>query len=302
MTESSTAALTDEAAREQLEAAQAELKKQLGKARKQFAYNLKLAQDRLTDAERELTGLRPKLEALEPFKNHPEGALSYANVALLTRIYAATRRMMEVQVACHQHNLAIVEGETIPERPEYRFPERELDHMEARAFSELYLATFHWLQHGDGIDLLLRASGQGAAARGQDELSERSRQVAAEKLADATRTDRTLAVLVGQMGAELKEAQELIEWATGALSRLEHLNPDEKRAALDVPQWAKLSGKVALMGTLPDRVRHVPVLAAMLPRYEAAVLPFEQVSWVAEDAAAGGGDRLTITGRLGAKR
>jgi hypothetical protein len=299
MTETRTPELTEEEARKQFEAAQAELKKQIGKARKQFGYNLKLAQDRLEDANRELERLQPRREELAPLKDHPDVAVHYTNVELLTRIYSAARRMMEIQVACHQHNVAIVEAESVPERPEYRNPEKDVAYLEARAFSDLYLATFHWLQHGEGIDMLLRASGNGHAVQGSDEDAEFERRTRAESLAETTRRDRNVAVVVGQLGSELKETRELIEWATGALTRLAGLGEDEKRQALDVPQWAKLSGKVALLGTLPERVRHVEAIAPHVRRYEAAPLPYEQVSWVAEDDGKGGSDRLTITGRLG---
>jgi hypothetical protein len=303
MTDTHTPALTEEEARKQFEDAQAALKKTIGKARKQFAYNLKLAQDRLEDATRELDRLQPRRVELAPMKDHPEVAVHYTNIELLTRIYSAAKRMMEIQVACQQHNLAVVEAESIPERPEFRNPETHLDYMEARAFSDLYLATFHWFQHGDGIDLLLRASGNGQAAQGPTEDGEFFRRTRADALSETARRDRNIAVLLGQLGTELKETRELIEWATGALARLATLNEEDKRAALDVPQWGKLNGKVALLGTLPDRVRHIPALEPLIRRYEAAPLPYEQVSWVAEDDGKNSTDRLTITGRLGqAKR
>lgn len=301
MTDVRTAGPTETEARQQLDDAQALLKKQVGKARKQFSYNLKLAQDRLDDATREMEALQPRRVALAPFKDDPEGVYHYTNVELLNRVYASVKRMMEVQVACHRHNLAIVEAEAMPERPDYRFPEKELDYMEARAFSDLYLATFHWFQHGDGVDLVLRASGQGSAVRGSSEAAEAGRQAEATAIAEASRTDRNLAVTLGQLGSELKETQQLIEWATGALSRLGGLGEDEKRAALEVPQWAKLSGKVALLGTMPERVRHLPDVAKHFRRAEAAALAYEQVAWVAEDEGPQKGDRLTITGRLGPK-
>lgn len=299
MTDARTAEPTEAEARQQLEEAQAFLQKQVGKARKQFSYNLKLSQDRLEDATREMEALQPRRAALEPFKHDPEGAYHYTNVELLNRVYASVRRMMEVQVACHRHNLAIVEAEAMPERPEYRFPERELDYLEARAFSDLYLATFHWFQHGDGVDLVLRASGQGTAIAPGSEEAELGRRHEAASIAEASRTDRNLAITIGQLGAELKETQQLIEWATGALTRLGGLGGEEKRAALEVPQWAKLSGKVALLGTLPERVRHLGAVAKHFRRAEPAPLGYEQVAWVAEDEGTGKSDRLTITGRLG---
>lgn len=303
MTDPRTPALSDEEARKQFDEAQADLKKTIARARKQFAYNLKLAQDRLEDAKRELERLQPRRVELAPFKDHPEGASHYTNVELLTRIYAATQRMMEVQIACQQYNLAIVEGESIPERPDYRNPEKDVDYLEARAFCDLYLATFHWFQHGDGIDLLLRAAGHGPAAQGPTEDGEFFRRTRADSLAEAARRERNVAVLIGQLGSELKETRDLIEWATGALARLASLNDDEKRAALEVPQWGKLNAKVGLLGTLPDRVRHIPSLEPLIRRYEVAALPYEQVSWVAEDDGKASTDRLTITGRLGqAKR
>jgi hypothetical protein len=301
MTDARTAGPTETEARQQLDDAQALLKKQIGKARKQFSYNLKLAQDRLDDATREMEALQPRRVALAPFKDDPEGVFHYTNVELLNRVYASVKRMMEVQVACHKHNLAIVEADAMPERPDYRFPEKELDYMEARAFSDLYLATFHWFQHGDGVDLVLRASGQGSAVRGSSGAAEAGRQAEATAIAEASRTDRNLAVALGQLGSELKETQQLIEWATGALSRLGGLSDDEKRAALEVPQWAKLSGKVASLGTMPERVRHLPEVARHFRRAAAAALAYEQVAWVAEDEGPQKGDRLTITGRLGPK-
>jgi hypothetical protein len=298
MTDRGTPGLSDDEARQQFDEAQATLKKTLAKARKQFAYNLKLAQDRLEDADRELGRLQPRRAKLAEFKHDPELAVHYTNIELLTRIYQSAKRMMEIQVACQTHNLALVDAETLPEKLEYRNPESSLDYMEARAFSDLYLATFHWFQQGEGIDLLLRAAGAGRAVTGADDIDEFERRIRGESLAQATRTDRALAVLVGQLGTELKETRELIELATGALQNMSTLGDEEKRTALEAGHWAKLSGKVALLGTLPDRVRHVPALEPHFRRGEAGNLPYEQVSWVADDEGAGATDRLTITGRL----
>ena len=66
MTDMRTPASADEASRQQLEAAQALLKKQVARARKQFSYNLKLAQERLENATREMEALQPRRVALLP--------------------------------------------------------------------------------------------------------------------------------------------------------------------------------------------------------------------------------------------
>jgi hypothetical protein len=300
--------ISEEEARAKLEEAVAYVGKQVSKAKKQFAYNIKLAQDRLAYANKEVEGAKEMRSKLEPHRADPEGAHHYNNSELLVRVYSATKRMMELEVGIHKHNLAVVEdlekkGEEAPdtitgELP-LRYPDQDPDYLEARVFLDVHLAMFHVLSHLEGVDLLLRVTSDQKAIEPQSEEEEAQRQAGADALKAAMKDNRELAVLVTQLGNDLAEALALLEWGKATLATIPQLPGPAKKAALEDTDWQKLNGKVVFLGELPAKAQKFPELAGLFPAEEVEPLPYDMVAWADAETAAGGTGRLR--GSVGAQ-
>ncbi|HEY9720988.1 MAG TPA: hypothetical protein V6D47_03190 [Oscillatoriaceae cyanobacterium] len=278
--------LSDAELQAKLEEAKANLAKQMQRARKQFAYNVKLSRDRLAYAESEL---RQSEEAWAKAKGTPEAVTA----ELLRHVNASYRRMMQIQLKANEHNLAVAETEPVPEQPLYVDPQADLDYLEARGYMDVSLGMFYWILLAEGIDLLLRASGQPGTIVCRSPEEEQARAEKANELKARAANERSLAVLLGQLGAELPEAFRLLNWGKETLARLQS-GEEDKKAALSLADWNKLSAKVLLLGDLPQKASAVPLLAAYLPSEQAA-LPFEPVNWDDTANQAPGTDRLSIS-------
>lgn len=281
--------ISEEEARAKLEEAVAFVGKQLTKGKKQFAYNIKLAQDRLAFATKEMEGARELRGKLEPHKNDPEGGMHHQNAELLFRIYGALKRMMEIEVNIHKHNLAALEElekagqespDAISDELALRYPEKDADYLEARVFLDVHLATFHLLSHLEGVDLLLRATSPDLKAiEPQDAEQEARLKAAAEELKAAMAGDKELAVGVTQLGNDLQEALALLEWGRATLQTIPQLPAPSKRSTLEDADWQKLNGKVVFLGELPAKAQKFPQLAGLFPPTEQVDLPYDLVNW-----------------------
>ena len=282
----------DDAARQYAEA-EARLKQQVQRGRKQFAYNYQLAKDRLAFAVGELSAVEAKRQALAPHLDRPEVAYHDMLLEALRHAYASLKRMMEIQAEANQHNLAVLEVEPLPQNPVYRVPEQETDYMEARAYMDVSMAIHHWIRQAEGLDVILRATGHPPAILEASPEDEAERASAAEALQSAMAEKADLAMLVGPLGTELAEAFRLAQWGKQTLAECREAPEAQKRQALAQPDWAKLSGKVILLGGLAERLKHEPLVASRLPQPEAEPLPYAPVEWAEPShPQAAGTDRL----------
>lgn len=293
--------LSEEEAARQLAEAHSALARQVQKGKKQFAYAIKLAQDRLAYAQEELAVVEAQWKALQAHQEHPEGAYHATNMELLRHGYASMKRIAEILLAANQHNLAIVESEAMPANPVYRIPEQELDYLEARAYMLVSFGMFAWIQMAEGIDALLRAAALPGTLQCDTPEDEAARQAMADQIKQAALTDRNLAITLGQWGNELAEAFRLLSWGKGLLGRVGTMSPEEKRTALEAGDWAKLNARVTAMGALPGKVKAYAALAGLFGELPDFKLPYDAVE-VQDQPEAAGTDRLQRTGSQPLKR
>lgn len=261
---------------QQVEEATAFAEKHIAKARRQFTQCAKLAEERLAYADQRLEEARALRTQLEAYADDPEGARHLADVQALGTVFGATRRMMEIELACHRYNLAQLEMNLQKPPADFalRLPGNDLDYMEARVYLDVHMAILQVTAFLDGVDMVLRAtSGEPAIVPSSDDelVARRSR---ASALRAAMKEDAALEVLVQQLSAELQEAIALLEWGKGNLAKLHQLPPPAQRSVLADPDWARLNGRVNYLQGVPVRVAAHPHLAALFPAAEAAGLPY----------------------------
>jgi hypothetical protein len=286
--------ITEEEAKQHLADARAALDKEVKKAKQMFSQNIKLADDRLQFATKRLAETEETRDKVAEHKDHPEGQFHLYNLELLCRVYGATKTMMEIEKACNQTNLAIVESEEPQENPVFAIPAENAQYMEARARIDYHMGIFLWRSIIEGVDVVMRASLDQKAVNSQTDEEETWRQGNVAELKAAMAGDRELAVFVGQAGSELQETQALIEWAGSSLGTVRQLAPDAKKGYLEDADWAKLNAKVLYLTELTDKAQAFPTLAKHFPVPEPAPLPYEQIAWSEKP----GTGRLGGTGRL----
>lgn len=296
MSDSTTPVLSEEEAAKQLAEAQAGLARTVQKGKKQFAYAVKLAQDRLSYAKLELAVVEEKWKSLLPFQEHPEGAYHATNMELLRHGYASMKRMAEILLAANQHNLAIVEADPMPTNPAYRVPEQELEYLEARGYMLVSFGMFSWIQLAEGVDAVLRAAGHPGTLQCATPEDEAARQAAGDRIQQAAAGDRNLAITLGQWGTELSEGFRLLEWGRALLGRLGELSPEEKRTALEAADWAKLNARVAFLNGLPGKAKPYAALAGVFADLPDYPLPYDAIEAQEGPEAAPGTDRLQRSG------
>lgn len=288
--------ISEEEAKQMLAEAQATLDKAVTKARQMFTQNIKLADERLKFATEQLASIGETRDKVAEYKDNPEGAFHLRGLDLLVAVYSATKDLMEIEKACNQANLGIIEAEETPEDPKFAIPAENVMYMQARSRIDYNLGVFFWISIVEGIDVVLRATGAPAAITSQSEEEEARRSGAAAALKAAAESDRELGVFLGQVTNELQELLALLEWASSSLSTVTKLAPEAKRTYLEDADWAKLNAKVAFVAELTDRVQAYPALAQHFPQPEPAPLPYEMFTWSEQPAGTG---RLSGTGRLG---
>lgn len=271
--------LTAEEAQKRLTEAQGQLENKVAKLKKQFAYNLKLAQDREAYATKELATIDAVQKKLAAFRQHLAGSHHFNNMALLSRVYQGVKEMMAFEIAAHQHNLALLEAGTLEENPPFKVPAEDAEYIEARCKLDLALALFHWIQNAEGIDVLMRAAVNEMVIDCQSLEEEDMRHQRAYELQSTLMRDREWAKTLGQLGLELQEARALIEWAQSNLKAIAKLPADARKHAVSDPDWAKLNAKVLFLGDIFQRFQAFPQLAKYFPKPEPTPLPYEQVAW-----------------------
>lgn len=294
------AELSEAEARQKLEEANALLARRVDQAKKQFSYSLKLAQDRLQFATKELAAAKSTLVQLEPFRAEPEGAMHYRDVESLCKVYACVRRLMQLEVECHQHNLEQLEREwsDVPDELPFRVPQQEVGYLEVRSFLDLTLASFYCTQSVEGLDAVLRATVGLKAIQCRDAADEARCVARANALRQAMKGNKALMQLVGQLANEFQETMALLEWGQTNLRRAYELPPQEKLKALGDEDWAKLNGKVVWLGELPRKVKPFAELAPYFPEIEPPPVPFELVAWVEPTTSPLGAPPRPSSGRL----
>lgn len=253
--------------------------KHIARARRQFAVSIRLAEERLAYAEERLEEARAVRAQLEAYADDPEGARHLADVQALGTAFGAMRRMMEIELACHRHNMAQLEMnlQKPPANFALRMPADHLDYLEARVYMDVHMAILQLTAFLDGVDTVLRAtSGDPAIVPSSDEelIARRSR---ASALRAGMKEHPELERLVQQLSQELQETLALLEWGKGALATLPQLPPPAQRSVLEDADWARLNGRVTYLQGVPARVAAHPELAALFPPAEAAGLPYEPV-------------------------
>lgn len=273
--------LTPEEAKQKLAEAQGSLTSQVAKLKKQFAYNQKLAQDRLDYATKELATIEAVQKKLAAFRQHLAGSHHFNNMSLLGRVYEGVREMMTIELAAHTHNLELLEAasETVEEAPAFRVPIEEAEYLEARCKLDLALVLFHWIQNAEGVDVLMRATVNEMAIDCQSLEEEDMRHQRAYELQSTLMRDREWAKTLGQLGLELQETRALIEWAQSNLKSIAQLPAQARKHAVSDPDWAKLNAKVLFLGDIFQRMQAFPQLAKYFPKPEPTPLPYEQVAW-----------------------
>jgi hypothetical protein len=124
--------LTPAAAKAALTEAQSTLEKHVARLKKQFAYNLKLAQDRQAFAIKELATIEAVQKKLAMFRSHLTGSHHFNNMALLVRVYEAVKDLMDFEVMAYTHNLALLDAENLEELPAFKVPTEDAEYLEAR--------------------------------------------------------------------------------------------------------------------------------------------------------------------------
>lgn len=271
--------LTAQEAQKKLTEAQGQLENKVAKLKKQFAYNLKLAQDREAYATKELATIEAVQKKLAAFRQHLAGSHHFNNMALLSRVYQGVKELMAIEIAAHQHNLALLEAGTLEENPPFKVPAEDAEYIEARCKLDLALALFHWIQNAEGIDVLMRAAVNEMVIDCQSLEEEDMRHQRAYELQSTLMRDREWAKTLGQLGLELQEARALIEWAQSNLKAIAKLPADARKHAVTDPDWAKLNAKVLFLGDIFQRFQAFPQLAKYFPKPEPTPLPYEQVAW-----------------------
>lgn len=289
------AEVSEEEAKRKLAEAQAYLLKEADRGRKQFAFNVKSAQDRLAFARKELAELDDRRTKLLAHQQKAGADYLLANVDVLRLVFSSVAMMMDETIACNRHNLELVSSEQLPEQAVFRVPQHEGAFLYARSRLDLALALLGWYQYAEGIDVVLRAAVGAQAIQPRNAAEEAERAARAQALKQAVQSDRDMAILLGRLGTELQEAEALIEWAKSALARLRDQPPALKRPAFADTDWAKLNGKAVFMATLGDTVAAFPALARYFPRQNAAPLPYDELAW---SGNAGSGRLLPGSGRL----
>jgi hypothetical protein len=298
--EASLEGLSDEELKAKLADMESGLQKQLGKASQQFNQTLKLSEERLNYAAGELARVAQLRRELEPHKNHPEGARHFQAMELLCRMYYGMKRMMEFQYFANEHNVAMLKSETLMERPVFRVPDDHPGYWEARCEMDLAMASFYWIELGDGIDMVLRAAlGEVGLAPGTAE-EQQAREGRAAALKAAMAESRELGMAVAQMATELQELKALMAWGTETLASVAKLPDVAKMRPVTDPEWAKLNGKLAFLAGLGQKAQGFPALAPHFPATSAVKLPYPEIAVMGTGPLpAGGTGRLRgQTGRL----
>ncbi|MFN3431886.1 MAG: hypothetical protein ACK46X_18290, partial [Candidatus Sericytochromatia bacterium] len=125
--------ISEEEAKRLLADAQANLEKQVAKAKQLFTQNIKLADERLKHATQKLQETEAMRDQVAAHKDHPEGGYHFKNLDLLCRVFGANKTMMEIEKAANQQNLAIAESEEMVENPPFAVPSQNPLYMEARS-------------------------------------------------------------------------------------------------------------------------------------------------------------------------
>lgn len=256
--------------------AQAKAKQLQTQAKLRFTRMVQEGQKRLLLAEEELKRVEAARESLAQEAGQL-GGFHHSNMVLLAHVHGALRRMMQLHVEAHRHNLALVSGEVLPDRPQYRVPEEEVPYQEARAFFDLTSGMFLWIQQAEGIDLVLRLTGAGQALVGAtaDEEAERAKLVA--DLQAQAAGDEALRRFVTGLGPELAQADQRLAWARAGMESLRQAKgPDAKAALLGDPGWLQLAKGVHLLGALSTKARAHPALAPHFPEVAVAELGLGQ--------------------------
>ena len=267
--------LTEEEMKAQLEAAQAKLVEAMGRGEKDFGEAQALARTSLQRVEEELKSLEATLGRLERYKDHPEGGYHYANILALVRAKTAHRKLLQIELACLEHNMALAtggppedwEGEGSP----FRDAEADPGYGLARATMDYYLAGFYWLRHLEHADTLLRAAGDEPAVVPHNEAEEALRAERAEKLKALMAGDPEAQRALVRLTEEMRLTQALLPWAKEALAGLEAQPAAERRKSLQDPDWKKLNGVMHALENLPASLTAVPALAAFdfgTPQFE----------------------------------
>lgn len=291
--------MSDDEARAYVEGSLAVLESQRDGVKARFAQNIKRAQDRLKYAEGELARVEAAQKQIEPYKDDPEGAFHYTNMELLRRVFASTKRMMEIQVAANQQNLAALEAANLMEgEVKFIFPEDNLEFQEHQARVDVCMGLFNWADAIEGIDGILRAALNEKAIDVQNEEEEAARAAYADEIKAAMKEDRNLAMLVGTLGTELQDTEALFDWAKATLRSLRDLPNEAKRPLLADSDWQKLNGKVLALAELGKKVQPYPVLARTIKASDVGQLPYEGIP----AGELGGGTGKLGSARLGANR
>ncbi|MNS02748.1 hypothetical protein D3C72_340710 [compost metagenome] len=283
--------VSPEEALRKVEEATAAAEKQLGRAKKQFAYSVQLAETRLAYAEKQLEEARAMRDRLLEHQDDPEGARHLASIQALGTVFGATKRMMEIELACHRHNLAQVTAFDVKvpgAKVDLRYPQEDLGYLEAKAFMDVHMAIIQVTEHLDGVDMVLRATeGQAAVVPASDD-EMIARRMRASQLRAAMAQNDELAILVNQLSGELQETMALLEWGKSALANASQLPPIARKGLFEDADWSRLNGRVVYLQGMPTRARLHPELAPYFTESETATLPFDPVSWAATETVGTG--------------
>lgn len=261
-------------ARRKLDAAKAQMDRQAAKGREAWLVRIKAREAEIARTREALAEAQAAAKELSERENDPLAAELAARLALAAETHGHAIRMKEREIACYQQCVALVENigpvntDPPPAMPTFPQPSHDLAYLEARSQFDASTLAYHMRRNKEGIDAILRASGNGGETA-PDEQLEAARKARADALRELTRTNKDLMIMLGKLGGELVDARALLDWAQSSLQTLGQLPAGPRGQALADADWAKLNGAVQMVIGLPERAKPTPPFGSFFPPQEA---------------------------------
>lgn len=259
-------------AQKQLEELKGQLTQATKLAQDSIAPALKVARERLQEAEGQLQATSALREQLEPHKANPSAAEHYERMRLLEQMYAQMKAYAHAEIQVWEKNLAqlasvpvngTVEDFTSPAEPELCLPAADPNYLLHRTLLDVALLAYHWHRNRVAIDAILRAAGKETRAFEPDAETEATLAGKVNELRQLAASDMELAMLLGSLAASFEETFALLDWGQSSAKTLAQLPAAARKSSLEDPDWAKLNGGLTHLLDVRNRVAKKPSLVAL---------------------------------------